>query len=319
MPEIAEVARIVHHLRKRLVGKTIKTIKTQEDGNVFGKVGTKVAEFQQALSGNKVIGSGQQGKYFWLVMKSPPHPLFHLGMSGWLYIRGDEDIHYRPRNQDSAEVWPPKYWKFTLETTGDPPIEAAFTDARRFSRIRLLNCPSEEIRHSSPLKENGPDPVIDGQTLTETWFLEKVKSKHVPIKALLLDQAHISGIGNWVGDEILYNARIHPEVYSDTLSHDQIKQLHKSIMYVCQTAVAALADSTKFPEDWLFNYRWGKGKKDAPTSLPNGAPITFITVRGRTSCIVPSVQKKVDQPLDIKTRADKNDNIKKNLRKRSSP
>lgn len=53
-----------------------------------------------------------------------------------------------------------------------------------------------------------------------------------------------------------------------------------------------MGDSSKFPEDWLFKHRWGKGKKDAPTTLPNGDKITHITVGGRTSCIVPSVQKK---------------------------
>lgn len=93
-------------------------------------------------------------------------------------------------------------------------------------------------------------------------------------------------------DEILYNARLHPEQYSDTFNSEQIQKLHESIMYVCQTAVDLLADSTKFPDDWLFKHRWGKGKKDAPTKLPNGEAITFLTVGGRTSCVVPSVQKK---------------------------
>ena len=93
-------------------------------------------------------------------------------------------------------------------------------------------------------------------------------------------------------DEILYNAKLHPEQYSDTFSSEQVKQLHASIIYICQTAVDLLADSEKFPEEWLFKHRWGKGKKDAPKTLPNGEKITFLTVGGRTSCVVLSVQKK---------------------------
>jgi formamidopyrimidine-DNA glycosylase len=93
-------------------------------------------------------------------------------------------------------------------------------------------------------------------------------------------------------DEVLYHANLHPEQYSDTFSSEQVKQLHASIMHICQTAVDVLGDSSKFPDEWLFNHRWGKGKKDASTTLPNGARITFITVGGRTSCVVPSVQKK---------------------------
>lgn len=73
-------------------------------------------------------------------------------------------------------------------------------------------------------------------------------------------------------------------------------------MHVCQTAVDALGDSSKFPDEWLFNHRWGKGKKDASTALPNGAKITFLTVGGRTSCVVPSVQKKTGAVAgDLKT------------------
>ncbi|KAH8684797.1 putative formamidopyrimidine-DNA glycosylase [Tricladium varicosporioides] len=292
MPEIAEVARVVHFLRKSLVGKTLAVVKAQDDASVFGKVGTTGAEVQKALVGKKVIDAGSQGKYFWLIMSSPPHPVFHFGMTGWFYIRGEKTIHYRPKNPREVEEWPPKYWKLMLETDEKPKVEAAYADSRRFGRIRLVDCAGEDIRKTTPLKENGPDPVIDKNILTAEWLEKKLRSKHVPIKALLLDQANISGVGNWVGDEVLYNAKLHPEQYSNTFSSDQIKQLHKSLLYVCQTAVDLLGDSSKFPEDWLFNHRWGKGKKDAPTTMPNGAKIIHLTVGGRTSCVVPSVQKK---------------------------
>ncbi|KAG9743181.1 hypothetical protein KCU75_g15425, partial [Aureobasidium melanogenum] len=140
-------------------------------------------------------------------------------------------------------------------------------------------------------KENGPDPVIDKDILTEAWLEEKLKSKKVPIKALLLDQANISGIGNWVADEILYQARIHPEQYSYTFSSAQIAALHKAMMDVCGTAVGVLADSSQFPETWLMKYRWDKGKKDKNV-LPNGDKIVHLKVGGRTSAIVPRLQKK---------------------------
>ena len=122
-----------------------------------------------------------------------------LRTAGWFYIRGEPSIHYRPKDSEDIEVWPPKFWKFSLETKEEPKVEAAFTDVRRFSRIRLVDCAGEEIRNTTPLKENGPDPVIDKHILTEEWLEQKMRSKHVPVKALLLDQANISGIGNWVG------------------------------------------------------------------------------------------------------------------------
>lgn len=76
------------------------------------------------------------------------------------------------------------------------------------------------------------------------------------------------------------------------MQDDQIKALHSAIHYVCSTSIGVLADSEKFPEHWLFKHRWGKGKKNQPAVLPNGDKITFLTVGGRTSAVVPTVQKK---------------------------
>lgn len=91
---------------------------------------------------------------------------------------------------------------------------------------------------------------------------------------------------------MLYHAKIHPEQYCNTLAPAQIKQLHTSLRYVTGLAVDTLSDSSKFPEEWLFKHRWGKGKKDAANKLPNGEKIVFLTVGGRTSAVVPTIQKK---------------------------
>ncbi|KAI1504674.1 putative formamidopyrimidine-DNA glycosylase [Biscogniauxia marginata] len=303
MPEIAEVARVVHFLRLHLVGKKINKVLAPDDANVFGKVGTSGSAFERALAGKRVVGAGTQGKYFWLLLDSAPHPVMHLGMTGWVHIRGEQTgyTRYVERTKGDKEQWPPKFWKFQLETDGSPRVEVAFTDARRFSRIRLVDCPAEDIRKNSPLVENGPDPVVDKDVFTEDFLKRKMRSRHVPIKALLLDQATISGVGNWVGDEILYQAKLHPEQYCDDFNDADVSTLYKAICYVCDTAVGKLGDSDQFPEDWLFKHRWGKGKKDSATTLPNGEKITFITVGGRTSCVVPSVQKKRGRTaVDIK-------------------
>lgn len=175
----------------------------------------------------------------------------------------------------------------------------------RFGRVRLVDCPGDQIRNTSPLVENGPDPVVDKDVFTEQYLRDKMRKKHVPLKAFILDQAMISGIGNWVADESLYQARLHPEQYCDDFTDEEIKRLHDSITNVCQTACDLLADSDQFPDHWLFNHRWGKGKKTS-SALPNGEKLAFITVGGRTSCYAPSLQKKTglvapgikEQPLE---------------------
>lgn len=69
MPEIGEVARVVHYLRTHLVGKTLSRVEVQDDANVYGKVGCTATEFQKAMTGKKVVDARQQGKYFWSVLK----------------------------------------------------------------------------------------------------------------------------------------------------------------------------------------------------------------------------------------------------------
>ena len=132
-------------------------------------------------------------------MSSPPHPLMHLGMAGWFKFNKEDTAYYKPKKSEEPEEWPPKYWKFVLETDEKPSSQGAFVDFRRFARIRLIDCAADEIRNVSPLVENGPDPVVDSNVLTEEWLTQKLQSKRIPVKALLLDQANISGIGNWVG------------------------------------------------------------------------------------------------------------------------
>ncbi|KXH38729.1 formamidopyrimidine-DNA glycosylase domain-containing protein [Colletotrichum salicis] len=285
MPEIAE-------------GKKIAKVSAPDDANVFGKVGTSGPAFEKALKGRKIVSVGSQGKYFWITFDKAPHAVMHLGMTGWIHIKGDKTAYtnyYKKMKEGEADVWPPKYWKFNIETEGTLKVSAAFTDPRRFGRIRLVDCPGADIRSHSPLKENGPDPVVDVDVFTETYLRQKMQSRHVPVKALLLDQSHISGIGNWVADEVLYQSRLHPEQYCDTFDEGEMKRLYEAVRYVCQTAVDKLGDSDAFPDDWLFNYRWGKGSKGAASELPNGEKLAFITVGGRTSCYAPGRQKKTGQ------------------------
>ena len=220
----------------------------------------------------------------------------HFGMSGWMKFSNDDTAYYKPQKDKgiSDTEWPPKYWKFVLELEGEPKCEVAFVDPRRLGRIRLVHVDAHKMRDTPPLNQNGPDPVVDKEILTADWLAAKMQKKRVPVKAFLLDQANISGVGNWVADEILYQAKLHPEQYCQTFSNKQVKALHDALVDVCTTAVDTLAESSKFPESWLMKHRWGKGK-DGGDRLPNGDRIIHLKVGGRTSAVVPSVQKKTGE------------------------
>jgi formamidopyrimidine-DNA glycosylase len=193
----------VHYLKKHAVGRTIASVVAEHDDIVYGKVGCSADAFKESMTGKKILDARQQGKYFWMVMDSPPHPLMHFGMTGWMKFSNDDASYYKSAKGEDKS-WPPRFMKFVLKLEGgdEDDREVAFVDARRLARIRLVECEAEQMRKTSPLKENGPDPVIDKDILTREWLQKKLRSKKVPVKALLLDQANISGVGNWVGYDI---------------------------------------------------------------------------------------------------------------------
>ncbi|KAF8252353.1 hypothetical protein K440DRAFT_578112 [Wilcoxina mikolae CBS 423.85] len=286
MPEIGEVARIVGRLNRHLVGKTISSVDAQEDLILFKD--TSASEFASKLQGRTVQAAKQHGKYFWLVMDKPPHPLMHLGMTGWIHIKSDPFSHYK---KPVSETWPPKFHKFIFKLHDDD-NEIVFVDSRRLARVRIIDHDDGDLRSVPPLNKNGPDPVQESVSLE--WLREKLKARKVPVKTWLLDQSAIAGIGNWVGDEILYHARLHPECYTHNLEESHISDLHKALCFVTRTAVETDADSSKFPENWLFLHRWGKGKKGGNVNkLPTGEKVEFLTVGGRTSAYIRGLQRKV--------------------------
>jgi len=167
-------------------------------------------------------------------------------------------------------------------------MEIAFCDARRLGRIRLRQHPQDE----PPISTLGFDPIHSMITVED--YSDKVLRRKCPIKALLLDQSFNAGVGNWVADEILFQAKVHPERRCHTLDTDELTSLHANTRYVCETAVAADAESSRFPPDWLFHRRWDKrkseSKKTSTNHIGSGDSVSWTTVGGRTSAFVPGRQ-----------------------------
>ncbi|KAK6460785.1 putative formamidopyrimidine DNA glycosylase [Scheffersomyces coipomensis] len=230
--------------------------------------------------------------------------------------------------EEVVTEWPPRFSKMELVLEkDDSKLDLAFIDARRLGRIRLLlgdeYQTNESLLTQSPLNALGPDyskplaydakkdkEFIWGDPAPDNYgrpilplvdFNQLILKKKVPIKSLLLDQAYFAGIGNWVGDEVCYNARIHPtEVISNKIvSNDDktiidpiIERLYNSIIYVCQYSVKVEGEVTKFPNDWLMIFRWGKARKKGPkVKTSEGYGVDYVTIGGRTSCFVPDLQK----------------------------
>ncbi|KAM5531508.1 hypothetical protein V8D89_014833 [Ganoderma adspersum] len=290
MPELPEVERAAKLLRDISQGKKVVDVETTEDTIVFA--GVTHEEFAKELSGRSVKDVQRYGKVFYLELEGDGrHPVMHFGMTGMLQVKGQIPIHYREGPKKTSMDWPPKFMKFILHLKGEgdeEPQQVAFIDPRRLGRIRLCKAPLAE----PPISSFGFDPIISMPDFE--YFKKGVLKRSCPIKALLLDQSFSAGVGNWVADEILYHARVHPEERCNVLTEDQLEALYTQTAAVCRFAVSVNADDSKFPENWLFQHRWGKGKKEKHTlKLPDRKPATikWLTVGGRTSAYVAELQK----------------------------
>ncbi|XP_050135864.1 formamidopyrimidine-DNA glycosylase isoform X2 [Malus sylvestris] len=276
MPELPEVEAARRAIEEHCVGKKITKALIADDSKVID--GVSRADFEASLLGKTIVSAHRKGKNMWLCLDSPPFPSFQFGMAGAVYIKGVAVTKYKRSAVKDTDEWPSKYSKFFVEL--DDGLEFSFTDKRRFARVRLLKDPTSV----PPISELGPDALLEPMTVNELF--ECFSKKKIAIKTLLLDQSVISGIGNWVADEVLYQARIHPEQSAASLSKENCAALHTSIKEVIEYAVQVDAESIHFPREWLFHFRWGK----KPGKV-NGKKIEFITVGSRTSAFVPELQK----------------------------
>ncbi len=265
MPELPEVEDARRRAAGVLLGRRIVGVATVADRIVYAGVSPR--RFAAALSGRRVEAVRRKGKHLWLELDRRPWPLFHFGMTGSF------QIYNTPRER-------PRFWK--VELTTEEGVRLAMPDARRFGRIRLQHEPEDE----SPLRDLGFDPLL---ALPKAAALAAVLSRRrAPIKAVLLDQGVFAGVGNWIADEVLFQARVSPRRPAAELSPPEVHRLRSRLRAIVQRAVAVDADSDRFPRSWLFHYRWGK-EGGARTS--RAERIIHETIGGRTTAWVPSRQR----------------------------
>ncbi|CAJ2661396.1 unnamed protein product [Trifolium pratense] len=277
MPELPEVEAARKAVEDNCIGKKITKCIVADDSKVID--GVSHSDFEASVIGKTIVAARRKGKNMWLQLDSPPFPSFQFGMAGAIYIKGVAVTKYKRSAVNDEDEWPSKYSKFFIQL--DDGLELSFTDKRRFARVRLLKDPTSV----PPISELGPDALFEPMTLDV--FTERLHKKKTEIKALLLDQSYISGIGNWVADEVLYQARIHPRQIASSLSAENCSTLHKSIKEVIEKAVEVGADSSQYPTNWIFHSREKKPGK----AFVDGKQIDFITAGGRTTAYVPELQK----------------------------
>jgi formamidopyrimidine-DNA glycosylase len=200
----------------------------------------------------------------------------HLGMSG--------ELATHPPGHP-----PGKHDHLVLRTAT---AALVFTDPRMFGRVQL------HVGEAPPLWWTRLAPPILSAEFTPNVVAEFLRRRRgAPIKAVLLMQERFPGIGNWMADEILWRAAIHPRRAAGSLTPTEVRAAWRESRRVCRMALATIAGRTEadtpaalnlhIPDTWLFNHRW----RDGGVCPRTGRPLVRAEIGGRTTCWSPVRQK----------------------------
>jgi len=224
MPELPEVesARAVIErsaLRRRIVDV--------DDTDAFVCRPHSAGELRDALVGHRLRAAHRRGKSIWCeVTGDAPVLGIHLGMSGRIHVSrkgadDDEGGDYVGTGSAAARAVKPEWDRFTLVFADGGSLR--LFDKRRLGRVRL----------DPDIDALGPDAAEVG--LAE--FRELLARSRVPVKARLLDQHAIAGVGNLLADEALWQAAVDPRRPADALDHDEVTVLHRKLGVAVRHAI----------------------------------------------------------------------------------
>ncbi len=263
MPELAEVT-YACSVWQRGLNQRVRSVYAHSKSRVFREENR--ALYRKQLIGKRLQSAQTHGKQmlfsfsgdFWLGL--------HLGMTGWLFHEAED---YQPCKYDALVL---KQSKQCL----------VFRDPRQFGRLQLHR------GKSPPSWWNERPPSMLSEEFNYSLLSNALKRhRKKPIKALLLDQRYFPGMGNWMADEVLWRAGIHPACHSPTLSTKDQKTLFRKILFVVKGAMKSVGSHGRDPpRGWLFHQRW----KDGGTCPKSHNPLRRSQVGGRTSCWSPELQ-----------------------------
>lgn len=266
MPELPEVETIKNELLPWVLGQSFTEV-VIFDASLVSGIATE--GLRHRLTGKTVESLTRRGKYL----------IFHLrGNSLVMHFRMTGSLLLNPGILDP-------YARAVFRFSNGS--EVVFRDPRRFGLIWLVK-DSDII-----LNELGPEPL--GENFTPCVLAQRLSKHHIPIKAALIDQSIIAGIGNMYADEALFAAHIHPLSKADTLSPEEIQNLHRSIQNVLRSAISdkgASVDTYIRPEGQLglaqFNFQ--VAHRGGKRCLVCGTLIERILVRNRGTYFCPKCQ-----------------------------
>jgi formamidopyrimidine-DNA glycosylase len=229
MPELPEVETVRIGLSRLIVGKTIASVE-HDWPKSFPNTDEDVAAF---LVGEKIMNVERRAKVLLVELSSKYSLVIHLKMTGQLVYRSKtEDFGAGHPSDSLVNPLPDKSTRVTISFTDGSKL--FFNDQRKFGWVRLM--PTVEIPNLNFFKRVGPEPLAADFTWQDMRD-RLLRRRNTNIKAALLDQSVVAGVGNIYADESLWGAKIHPATMVRDVSEKQFKDLHTALRDVLQLSI----------------------------------------------------------------------------------
>lgn len=301
MPELPEVETVRIGLAKLLPNKEIAGV-SFDTPKSFPNTSSDVDQF---MIGASIVSVRRRAKVLMIDLDTKYSLVIHLKMTGQLVYVPEHELNVKSRKYKANEErfgaghpsdsligqLPDKSTRVTI--TFSDKSHLYFNDQRKFGWMRLL--PTIEIPNINFFTRVGPEPLESSFT-TELFIQRLMRRKKSGIKAVLLDQTVLAGIGNIYADESLWAARIHPETVVQTISKTKLRLLHSEIIRILRFAIEKGGSTDR-------NYVNAEGKKGSYIDFANvfrreglacprcGSLIVKLRVAGRGTHICPKCQK----------------------------
>jgi formamidopyrimidine-DNA glycosylase len=271
MPELPEVETIRRQLAPLVEGRTLERVRIL-DGRWCRPLAP--GEMEDALEGRRVQSLGRRGKYLLWSLSDDVHLAQHLRMTGTVLCDPDpSQTHVRVR----------------IDLDDGPPL--AIVDPRRFGTGELLL--GGEALDAFFEARLGLEPL--DKRFTAEHLRALARGRNAPIKAFLLDQRRVAGVGNIYADEALYRAEIHPLRPAGRLSTPQYEQLREAVVWALEAGIeargATIDDFRHVDGVWgSFQDRFQVHRREGESCARCGATIVKMVVAGRGTYVCETCQ-----------------------------
>jgi len=283
MPELPEVETVANGVHARVAGQRIVRVWTSGKPQTFK---TPEAEIAEALTGSAIDSVRRVGKTIVMTVRCKNKPtefLIHLGMTGRLLV-----------SQSDVPIPPHTHAILTLADGR----EVRFIDPRRFGRLSIhravVSSGQRTTDNGQPTSYTGPGREPLAISLDD--FVALFRNRKTPIKAALLNQSLLHGVGNIYADESLFSAGIRPRRQAGRLTRDELTRLRKALIDVLRHAIKLGGSSVSDYVDadgvrGFFQLQHKVYMRTGEPCLVCGTPIKRITLAGRGTHFCPNCQR----------------------------